>query len=69
MSRQTQALTGLSALEASRRLETGELDAGELFHAYRELAAADELNAFTWVADDIPPSPAGSPLGGVPLAV
>jgi aspartyl-tRNA(Asn)/glutamyl-tRNA(Gln) amidotransferase subunit A len=62
-------LTGLSALEASRRVETGELDPTDLFDAYRELAAADELNAFTWVADARPPAAAGTPLGGVPLAV
>ena len=31
-------------------VRAGELDPGELFEAYRERAAADELNAFTWVA-------------------
>jgi aspartyl-tRNA(Asn)/glutamyl-tRNA(Gln) amidotransferase subunit A len=62
--------TRLSALAASRLLAAGELDPGELFDAYRALAAADELNAFTWVADEAPPPPApGSPLGGVPLGV
>jgi aspartyl-tRNA(Asn)/glutamyl-tRNA(Gln) amidotransferase subunit A len=75
MSAHTRKLTGLSALEASRRLETGELDPAELFDAYRDLAAADELNAFTWVADAAPASSAkpdgrpGTALGGVPLAV
>ena len=43
---------------------------GELFEAYRERAAADDLNAFTWVADSAPDGAApGGPLGGVPLAV
>ena len=37
------------------RIRAGELDAGELWSAYRERAAADELNAFTWVADAEPP--------------
>ena len=62
-------LIGLSALDASRRLAAGELDADELFDAYRARAAADDLGAFTWVADDAPTVAAGSPLGGVPLAV
>ncbi|MEA2356338.1 MAG: aspartyl-tRNA(Asn)/glutamyl-tRNA(Gln) amidotransferase subunit [Solirubrobacteraceae bacterium] len=62
--------TRLSALAASRLLASGELDPGELFAAFRARAAADELNAFTWVADEAPPTPAtGSPLGGVPLGV
>ncbi len=61
--------TRLSALEASRLLGAGELDPGELFDAYRDRAAADELNAFTWVADQAPPSAPGTPLGGVPLGI
>ncbi|MEA2298731.1 MAG: aspartyl-tRNA(Asn)/glutamyl-tRNA(Gln) amidotransferase subunit [Solirubrobacteraceae bacterium] len=65
------ALIGLSALEATRRLAAGELGASDLFAAYRERAAADELNAFTWVAGEAPAAAAstGTPLGGVPLAV
>ena len=62
----------LSAAEAVARIRTGELDAGELFEAYRERAAADELGAFTWVADEPPPTGgdgAEAPLAGVPLAV
>ena len=64
------ALTRLSALAAGRLVAAGELDPTELFEAYRALAAADELNAFTWVAEAAPAPPApGTPLGGVPLAV
>ncbi|MDX6673291.1 MAG: aspartyl-tRNA(Asn)/glutamyl-tRNA(Gln) amidotransferase subunit, partial [Solirubrobacteraceae bacterium] len=39
--------------------------------AYRDRAAADELNAFLWVADDAGDAAdeASSPLGGVPVAV
>ena len=60
----------LSAREAARRVGAGELSAGELFDAYRERAAADELNAFVWVAESAPDgAAAGAPLGGVPLAV
>ena len=62
----------LSAAEAVARIRTGELDAGELFEAYRERADADELGAFTWVADGPPPTSgdgAEAPLAGVPLAV
>jgi aspartyl-tRNA(Asn)/glutamyl-tRNA(Gln) amidotransferase subunit A len=69
MTAHSRELTGLSALEASRRLETGELDPTELFDAYRERAAADRLNAFTWVADAAPATVGRTPLGGVPVAV
>jgi aspartyl-tRNA(Asn)/glutamyl-tRNA(Gln) amidotransferase subunit A len=64
-------LIDLTAAQAAERIRAGDLGAGELFDAYRERAAADELNAFTWVAD-APPSPNGearSPLAGVPVAV
>jgi aspartyl-tRNA(Asn)/glutamyl-tRNA(Gln) amidotransferase subunit A len=62
-------LIELTAAEAAAKLRAREIDAGELFDAYRERAAADELNAFTWVADEGPePGPDG-PLAGVPLAV
>ena len=64
-------LIDLTAAEAAERVRAGEVDATELFDAYRSRAAADELNAFTWVADGAPePGPArDAPLGGVPLAV
>jgi aspartyl-tRNA(Asn)/glutamyl-tRNA(Gln) amidotransferase subunit A len=52
-------------------VRSGEIDYSELFDAYRQRAAADELNAFTWVADEPPPiTPEGyGPLQGVPVAV
>jgi aspartyl-tRNA(Asn)/glutamyl-tRNA(Gln) amidotransferase subunit A len=64
-------LIELSAAAAAERVHAGELDPRELFDAYRERAAADGLNAFTWVAPHAPePGPAPeAPLGGVPLAV
>jgi aspartyl-tRNA(Asn)/glutamyl-tRNA(Gln) amidotransferase subunit A len=64
-------LTELSAVAAAAKLRAGEIDAGELFEAYRERAAADELNAFTWVAEGpSDPAPAAdSALAGVPVAV
>ncbi len=62
-------LTDLSALAATRLLAAGEIDAAALFEAYRERAAADELNAFTWVAEEAPEVPPASPLAGVPLGV
>ncbi len=61
----------LTAAEAVRAVEAGELDAGELFEAYRARAADDDLNAFLWLADG-PPSAANGdrrPLAGVPLGV
>jgi aspartyl-tRNA(Asn)/glutamyl-tRNA(Gln) amidotransferase subunit A len=64
-------LIELSAAAAAAAIRAGEIDPRELFEAYRERAAADELNAFTWVADAAPDPgpPAGTPLAGVPVAV
>jgi aspartyl-tRNA(Asn)/glutamyl-tRNA(Gln) amidotransferase subunit A len=57
----------LTAAQAAAKVRAGELGAAELFAAYREAAAADELNAFLYVADE--PNASGRELGGVPLAV
>jgi aspartyl-tRNA(Asn)/glutamyl-tRNA(Gln) amidotransferase subunit A len=62
----------LSAARAASAVKAGELDARELFAAYRERAAHDELNAFLWLADEPPDDPgsdASRPLAGVPLGV
>jgi aspartyl-tRNA(Asn)/glutamyl-tRNA(Gln) amidotransferase subunit A len=64
-------LIDLTAAQAAERIRARETTAAELFEAYRARAAADELNAFTWVAErapDAPPAP-DAPLGGVPVAV
>jgi aspartyl-tRNA(Asn)/glutamyl-tRNA(Gln) amidotransferase subunit A len=60
----------LSAVEAAERVRAGDLAPAEVFAAYRDRAATDELNAFVWVADDAGDAvdPATSPLGGVPIA-
>jgi len=69
----TTEILELTAAEAATAVRDGQLDAGELFEAYRERAAADTLNAFTWVAQAAPASPraagAVGSLSGVPLAV
>jgi aspartyl-tRNA(Asn)/glutamyl-tRNA(Gln) amidotransferase subunit A len=64
-------VTTLTAKQAADAVAAGDLDATELFEAYRAKAAADELNAFTWVADSAPQAndAASLPLAGVPLAV
>jgi aspartyl-tRNA(Asn)/glutamyl-tRNA(Gln) amidotransferase subunit A len=64
-------LIDLTAAQAAGRIRAGDLAAAELFEAYRERAAADELNAFTWVAEAAPEpnGEAKTPLGGVPVAV
>src|SRR4051794_26957254 len=67
-------LTALTAAQAAGAIAKGDLDATELFEAYRAKAAADELNAYTWVAEAGSASldgngAAGAPLAGVPLAV
>ncbi len=61
--------TALTAAAAVAAIEHGELSAGELFEAYRTAAAADELNAYLWVAEDAAQPSPGAPLAGVPLAV
>ncbi|HET8976700.1 MAG TPA: Asp-tRNA(Asn)/Glu-tRNA(Gln) amidotransferase subunit GatA [Solirubrobacteraceae bacterium] len=62
-------LVKLTAAEAAAKLRAREIDPTELFEAYRARAAADELNAFTWVADAAPQPAAATELGGVPVAV
>jgi aspartyl-tRNA(Asn)/glutamyl-tRNA(Gln) amidotransferase subunit A len=63
-------LLDLTATEAVARIEAGDVDPGELFEAYRERAAADDLNAFTWVADGPDPrADTAGPLHGVPMGV
>jgi aspartyl-tRNA(Asn)/glutamyl-tRNA(Gln) amidotransferase subunit A len=64
-------LIELSAATAAELVHKREIDPRELFEAYRERAAADSINAFTWVADGAPDSGGydAAPLGGVPVAV
>ena len=64
-------LLELTAAQAAARVREGDVDPAELWSLYRERAAADELNAFTWVAQDgeTPAVDASGPLGGVPVAV
>jgi aspartyl-tRNA(Asn)/glutamyl-tRNA(Gln) amidotransferase subunit A len=59
----------LSATQVAAAIHDGALGAHELFDAYRTRAAADELNAFTWVSEAQPGAAEGTPLHGVPLAV
>jgi aspartyl-tRNA(Asn)/glutamyl-tRNA(Gln) amidotransferase subunit A len=61
-------IVDLTAAQAISRIEGGELSAAELFEAYRERAAGEDLNAFLWVADEAPAVEDG-PLKGVPLGV
>jgi aspartyl-tRNA(Asn)/glutamyl-tRNA(Gln) amidotransferase subunit A len=60
----------LTAREAIDAIGAGQLSPAELFEAYRSRAAAEDLNAFLWVADAPPGDDGGAgPLRGVPLAV
>ncbi len=59
----------LTAAQAAELVRAGELQANELFEFYRDRAAAEDLGAFLWVAEDAPEIPADAPLAGVPLAV
>ena len=60
-------LLALTAAQAVERVRRREVSPGELWDAYRERAAADDLNAFTWVAEQAPAAP-DAPLAGVPFA-
>jgi aspartyl-tRNA(Asn)/glutamyl-tRNA(Gln) amidotransferase subunit A len=63
-------LLELSAAAASAAVTAGDVSAAELFEVYRARAAADDLNAFTWVAEAAPEGfDRSAPLAGVPLAV
>jgi aspartyl-tRNA(Asn)/glutamyl-tRNA(Gln) amidotransferase subunit A len=64
-------ITALTAKQAADAVAKGDLDPTELYEAYRAKAAADDLNAYTWVAEQAPEADgvAARPLGGVPLAV
>ncbi len=64
-------LLDLTAAAAAAAVHAGDVDASELFETYRVRAAAEDLNAFTWVADEGPPDRLArdAPLGGVPIAV
>ena len=61
-------IVALTAAQAAAAVEKGDLDAVELFEAYRARAAADDLNAYVWVAEQAA-SNGGGPLNGVPLGV
>ncbi len=58
----------LTGAQAAAAIRAGDLDARELFEAYRARAAAEDLNAFTWVGDEAPPISRDAPLAGVPFA-
>jgi aspartyl-tRNA(Asn)/glutamyl-tRNA(Gln) amidotransferase subunit A len=65
------AALDLTVAEAAAKIAATELSAAEYFAAWRQAAAADELNAYLWTA----PEASGQhehlegPLGGVPVAV
>src|SRR5829696_1558955 len=65
------ALHELTAAQAAEGVRTGMVDPGELWTAYRERALSDDLNAFSWVSDEVTPPAVerNAPLAGVPLAV
>ena len=58
----------LTGAQAAAAIRAGDLDARELFEAYRARAAAEELNAFTWVGEAAPATDPDAPLAGVPFA-
>jgi aspartyl-tRNA(Asn)/glutamyl-tRNA(Gln) amidotransferase subunit A len=59
-------LLDLTAAQLGERIRAGEVSEREVWDAYRERAAGDDLNAYLWVADE--PSAGEGPLAGVPFA-
>ena len=59
----------LTAAQAAARIRAGELDAGEYFEFYRQRAASDAFNSYTWVADAAPELNTDSAFAGVPVAI
>jgi aspartyl-tRNA(Asn)/glutamyl-tRNA(Gln) amidotransferase subunit A len=59
----------LTAAQAAERIRSGELDAAEYFEFYRRRAAADDLNSYIWVAEDVPEVDGDTPFAGVPVAI
>src|SRR5204863_5718406 len=59
----------LTAAEQVRRIEGGELSAGECFDAWVDTAAGDELNAYLWKESGKQKADCDGPLRGVPIAV
>ena len=57
----------LSAAQAVHDVRAGKVSPAELWALYRDRAAADDLNAYLWVADA--PGVSDGPLAGVPVAV
>ena len=58
-------LLDLTAAQAATLVRAGDLDPSDLWTRYRERAAADDLNAFTWVAEETPAAAgADAPLAG-----
>ncbi len=62
-------LLELTASQALRRIEAGELGADEYFDAYADAAAGDELNAYLWRAEAGSRGSGGENLRGLPIAV
>ena len=56
-------MIGLTAAQALEQIKAGDLDAADLWNAYRERAEQDDLNCFTWVSDAAEPEVAGVPIG------
>jgi aspartyl-tRNA(Asn)/glutamyl-tRNA(Gln) amidotransferase subunit A len=63
-------LIGLSAKQAADAIASGEVSASELWQAYAERVASENLGAFLWRNEsNDAEAGAGKPLAGVPLAV
>ena len=62
-------LLELTVADAAERIRGGELSAAEYSRAWREAAAADELNAYLWTAEEEERDGGDGDLAGVPVAV
>jgi len=58
-------LLGLTAARQAELIASGEVSGAEVFEFWRDRAAADDLGAYLWVADEVPADPGALP----PVAV
>jgi aspartyl-tRNA(Asn)/glutamyl-tRNA(Gln) amidotransferase subunit A len=58
-------LLGLTAAQQAELIASGEVSGAEVFEFWRDRAAADDLGAYLWVADEVPAHPGALP----PVAV
>ena len=61
--------TGETASATAARVQAGELTPSEVAAAWHERAGKDDLNALSWVSDQVPTEISDGPLAGLPVGI